>query len=75
MLRAPNGKMYVASNERFAISIINDPDAITTPAMTIAQRQAAIGWSLEGQSLISSRRSYLGLPQMVARYTPTNLIY
>lgn len=75
--RAPNGRMYVANNDASigAISVINQPDATTAPSMTTAQRQAAIGFIYNGQSLSPGRTSWYGLPQMMPYYTPTSLIY
>lgn len=73
--RAPDGKVYVANRNSTAISVINYPDAATTSGMTMAQRQAAIGFVYNGRSLTPGKTSIYGLPQMMVHYTPRRMFY
>ena len=75
VLTAPNGKMYVANYGFGSISVINNPDAATTASMTLAQRQAAVGFVYNGVTLSSGTQSRYGLPQMVTTYTPKIIVY
>lgn len=73
--KAPDGRMYAANNNSSAISVINNPNAPTTSGMTMAQRQAAIGWVYNGRPLTAGKISRFGLPQMATHYTPKRLMY
>ncbi|RRJ85689.1 hypothetical protein EG850_12260 [Gulosibacter macacae] len=73
--RGPDGRMYVANYGHGAISVIRTPDAATAPTASLAQRQAAVGWVYNGQSLSAGTTSRYGLPQVVTRFVPQTYVY
>lgn len=67
--RGPDGRMYVADAYTWHASVIDRPDAPSSP-LNDGSTASRVGWRYAGLRLKPGTRVHYGLPQMVTLYSP-----